>query len=246
MSIPEFTAQISLYRTNNRYRFSSANLNDSVSPQSVIAAYFPGPETQAACDNCLDGCAQTLAQCSLIAGAPLLACIFPPLCPGAAAVAGAALAACDLNSLACIGRCQALHCCPKACGTPNPLDPGEGCCDKNEQCVDRFDSNSRQGCCPSGQSVCDGKCCAEGERCCGDTCCPPNYFCRDGGFCSEFPSDFPHTPPPRPPAHSCTPGATPCGFPDSSGVIRTCCPPGLQCCSYSAQFGPECKTSCLH
>jgi hypothetical protein len=238
MKIPEFTAQASLYKTHRSYRSSGLGFNSLPYTQRVEATYIPGPETQATCSNCLDGCAATLAQCSLIAAAPLLACFFPPACPGAAATSGALLAACDVASLACIGRCQALRCCPKACGVPNPLNPGEGCCDENENCVDRYDLNSRQGCCPSDQKVCAGKCCARGEFCCGDTCCPAGFFCRDGLFCeSQFIGDFPNTPPPPPPVNNCIFGGAPCG--------NKCCPPGLECCGvFNGQ--PDCKTSCLH
>jgi len=240
MSIPEFTAEASLYRTNNRYRSSGSEFEGSPSTQSVVAAYFPGTATQAKCNRCSEidlrnygGCL-TVGAIGCIASGP-----FYPVC------AGGVLGACNLGLLGAQALCAYDDCCPKRCGPPDFFDlAGSGCCDANEQCVDRYDPNSRQGCCPSDQSVCAGKCCAKGESCCGDTCCPPNYFCRDGGFCSEFPSEFPNTPPPPPPRYSCPPGAAPCGFPDSSGVIRTCCPPGLQCCGvFNGQ--PDCKTSCL-
>jgi hypothetical protein len=191
MNIPAFTAQASLYRTSNSYRSSALNFGGSSPAQPVVLAYMPGPGTQAKCSTCLSHCAKNLAICSGIAAAPLAACVFPPACLAAAAVAGAALAGCDFTSLGCIADCTWNDCCPKACGTPNPFDPGAGCCDDNEQCVDRYDPNSRQGCCPSDQTVCASKCCALGESCCGDTCCPPHYYCLDGGFCSEFPSAIP-------------------------------------------------------
>jgi hypothetical protein len=109
---------------------------------------------------------------------------FPP----AAAICASGLATCEGIALTPGAPSK---CCPKLCQL-EPFDqPGGGCCDSDEHCVDIDDPNSRHGCCPSDQSVCAGKCCAQGESCCGDTCCPPNYFCRDGGFCSEFPSDFP-------------------------------------------------------
>jgi hypothetical protein len=243
MNIPHFTAQASLYRTSNRYRSSVHDSGGSPSDRSVIAAYMPGQETQRACNNCLDGCAGSLAECSAISTAPLAACVFPPACPAAAAAAGAALAACNLASLACIARCNILRCCPHACQTPNPFDPGAGCCDKGETCVDRYDPNSRQGCCPTDQAVCGGKCCARGFSCCGDTCCPPNYYCLTGGVCSEFPGpslwpdDWKPVKPPRRPINYCKIGYEPCG--------STCCPPGLECCSVGGGK-VACMTNCLH
>jgi hypothetical protein len=86
--------------------------------------------------------------------------------------------------------------------------------------------------CPLKQAVCGGNCCDQTAPCCGDHCCsllPPVG-----------------TPTAAPPPASCSPDRAPCGFKDATGVIRTCCPPGLQCCSFSAEFGPECKTTCLH
>lgn len=243
MSMPAFTAQASLYRTSNRYRLSGTESGGSHSAQTVVAAYMPGPETQRTCNNCLQGCAESLAECSVIAMAPLAACVFPPACIGAAAAAGALLGACNVASLACIARCQILRCCPKVCGTPNPFEPGQGCCDSNETCVDRYDPNSRGGCCPSDQAACAGKCCPRAHTCCGDTCCPPNYYCLSGGVCSQFPgpSLWPDDwqPPKRPkrPFDYCLAGHEPCG--------GTCCEPGLECCSVGGGK-VACMTNCLH
>jgi hypothetical protein len=234
MSIPEFTAEASLYRTTNRYRSSGSEFDGSIADQSVVAAYFPGTATQAKCNRCSEIALRNYGVCL---GIGAIGCIASgpayPIC------AGIALEGCNLELLGAQALCAYDDCCPKICGTPNPFDPGEGCCDANEQCVDRYDPNSRQGCCPSDQSVCAGKCCAKGESCCGDTCCPPNYFCRDGGFCSEFPSDLlppPGTPGPPPPINNCIFGGEPCQ--------GKCCPPGLVCCGGSPGQ-PDCKTSCL-
>ncbi len=206
-----------------------------------MPVYYPGPAAQAACNKCLESALEDYFKCIAFEGFPI------------------SLIHCTLKAWWDGGSCIVDDCCPKRCGPPDISDlAGSGCCDADEHCVDIDDPNSRHGCCPSDQSVCGGKCCAQGERCCGDICCPSNYFCLEGGICSES-SGFPHTPPPPPPAHSCTPGAEPCGEPDSSGVIRMCCPPGLKCCGYSAQFGPrghgqtprllgiipDCKTSCM-
>jgi len=243
MNILGFTAQASLYRTSNSYRSSALDFGGLSPTQSVVLAYMPGSQTQAQCSTCLGSCAKNLAECSVIAGALLAPCVFPPACAFAAAAAGAALVVCDVTSLACIADCTWNDCCPKKCGTPNPFDPGAGCCDENEQCGDRYDANSRQGCCPSDQNVCGDKCCAKGESCCGDTCCPPNYFCRDGGFCSQFPSpllpEHPTTPPPPPRPRStvkCRVGYKNCG--------NTCCPPELECCYDRFTNTGLCKDSC--
>lgn len=230
MNLPEFTAEASLYKSNNRYRSSGSEDGGLLSGESIELAYFPGPAAKEACNKCLTSAVSDYFECIAFEGFPF------------------SLIHCTLKAWYDSGACVVDDCCPKRCGPPDFGDlAGSGCCDANEQCVDRNDRNSRSGCCPSDQSVCAGKCCAKGESCCGDTCCPANYFCRDG-FCSEFPSPLlppPGTPTPTPPRSGCPSGSAPCGFPDSSGVIRTCCPPGLQCCGYSAQFGPECAAVCI-
>jgi hypothetical protein len=179
MNLPAFTAEASLYRTSNRYRSSGSEFDGSPTTKSVVAAYFPGPRTQGKCNQCIKDCAKANAACNFLALATIW---YPP-------AAAAAFGACFQGALVCSGWCVAPvigECCPKVCGFPNPLEPGEGCCDEDEHCVDRYDPNSRQGCCPSDQRVCGGKCCVKGDSCCGDTCCPSNFFCLDG-FCSQFP-----------------------------------------------------------
>ena len=246
MNIPEFTAQSSLYRTNNLYHHSAGSAyGDLRSGESIVPAYYPGTETQKSCNRCNEialrnygGClAIGATACGLgcIASGPFYAACF-------AGCMGGVLAGCDLNLLREAGTCSLDDCCPKVCGVLNPLEPGVGCCDENESCVDRYDPNSRQGCCPSDQSVCGGKCCPKGHTCCGDTCCPPNHFCRDG-FCSEFPGpslwpdDWKPPKPPKRPINYCRIGYEPCG--------GTCCPPGLECCSVGGGR-VACMTNCLH
>ena len=262
MNIPQFSAEASLYRTTRQYRSSISEYRaQPATPYSVFPAYMPGPATQRDCSVCTGSCDKLFEVCGIGVVAGVSAVCVATLgfgCPAAVAAGEAVLVGCAEAYAACIGYCNVPgwvpvvggYCCPKICGPPNPLEgSGSGCCDLGEACVDQDDPNSRQGCCPSGQLVCGGKCCAVGDQCCGDTCCPPNYFCREGGFCSEFPSDLgppAGTPPPLPPQYACSPGSAPCGFADSSGVIRTCCPPGLQCCGYSGRFGPDCRKSCLH
>jgi hypothetical protein len=262
MNLPHFTAASTLYRSRRHYSASLAYGDSSLSGHTVVASYRPGPETMRECYHCTEEtCAKQLATCEFLAD---LSCLFPPAC-------APAHAACYLKYGECLAQCVAPiigDCCPKVCSVPNPFDPGSGCCDEGEGCVSEGDPNARKGCCPSGRSVCGGKCCDAGDQCCGDLCCPEGHACC-GGTCCEAGThccgdtcclaNIPccggtccsllppvGTPPPPPPPHSCGPGGVPCGFPDATGVIRTCCPPGLQCCNYSAEFGPDCKTMCLH
>jgi hypothetical protein len=243
MSIPQFTAQASLYRTMGHYRSSVSECDDTISSESIIPAYIPGPETRGDCTACVEkcitgyyGCMATSAfTCAVACG---VTTIFYGFC--FAGCLGSATAICLMGEAGCIGLCD-MTCCPKQCNDfHNPLGFGDGCCDKNEQCVDRYDPNSRQGCCPSDQVVCGGKCCAKGASCCGDTCCAAGYFCREGMFCErEFIGTFPNTrpPTPTPPVNNCLFGGTPCG--------NKCCPPDLQCC-YDVKGQPFCATSCVH
>jgi hypothetical protein len=262
-TIPLFTAEASLYRSRGNYSTTWSEGSGPTEANAIVPAYFPGSGTQHDCSICLGDVAKSLIICDAVpAVTAAVVCAasgwftFGISCAAAGAALATALVACDAAALVATGVCAATTCCPKLCGTPNPFDPGSGCCDADEACVDQNDPNSRNGCCPSNQSVCAGKCCPVGSSCCGDTCCPlPNHCCGStccgpgvpccgDSCCSLLPPPGTHTP--TPPPTSCSAGSSPCGFPDSSGVIRTCCPPGLQCCSYSAQFGPDCKTSCLH
>jgi hypothetical protein len=237
MNIPQFTAQASLYRTSNRYRSTVADFGGLIADQSVVAAYIPGPDTQARCSGCTyypttlrDICLTKTA--FMVTQACWISLGFG--CGAAIAWGYQQAASCEQAYLAGFGICHIPGgpCCPKVCGIHTPGSEGSGCCDHGEACVGSHNPNTRDGCCPVGQE-CGGNCCAKGE------------YCLEGGFCSEFPGPLlppPGTPPPPPPSFSCPPGAAPCGVPDSSGVIRTCCPPGLQCCGNSVQ---DCRTSCL-
>jgi hypothetical protein len=223
MKFPGFTATASLYRTGRVYQGAAASAGTVLSGEPVVPAYYPGPGTQASCSNCLEGCATALAECSAAATALLAGCLFPPACAAAAAAAGAALGACDTANLICTGRCEILRCCPKVCGFPNPLNPGEGCCDADEHCVDQSDPNARDGCCPSSQNVCGGKCCAPGETvCCGDACCPAGSTCCGSTCC--------------PAGSSCVNGV--CCPPPYHVCGNTCCPPFNRCCN-----GQCCKSA---
>lgn len=238
MNVPEFTAEASLYRTTGHYRSGAGNTAQDklLSDQSLIPAYYPGSQaTRDACDRCLVRSARDYTTCLAAAAVGSIPCtIFYGACFGAAA------AVCWGYLAWHIGECVTDDCCPKRCGAINPLEPGQGCCEADEQCVDRYDLNSRQGCCPADQIVCAGKCCAKGDFCCGGTCCPEGYFCREGVFCErQYIGDFPTTPPPKPPKRQlnyCKAGWAPCG--------STCCAPGLKCCS-AGGGQVACMTNCV-
>jgi hypothetical protein len=275
MTLPRFSGEASLYRTNAFYR-NHASVPQGPPPSGLVEpAYRPLPATQSDCSECNDSCDQARDYCNALVIPLDVACAFAFWIGGAPCVAaGVAHFYCNAVYVGCKAYCLSGRCCPKVCGFPDPLHPGEGCCDSGEHCVDENDPNSRSGCCSRDRAVCGRKCCNSGEVCVGDFCCPPGATtvcngecctgtCTPGGRCCPSPMNvcgndccppfnrcvngqcLPPAPPPPPPPTSCPPGANPCGFPDASGVVRTCCPPGLQCCGYSAQFGPDCKTSCL-
>jgi hypothetical protein len=223
MSIPNFTAQASLYRSSRHYRGSAASSGSSRPGGSIVLAYRPLPATQIQCSECNDSCSFSNSVCNGELVTPLAAlCGFSLFTlPGACAAASYAQLYCDALYAGCTTLCLFKSCCPKACGIPDPLKPGDGCCDAGEHCVDQNDPNSRNGCCPSDQSVCGGSCCAKGEFCCGDSCCPPDTFCCGGsccpsgtpcfsGVCAYPPLIPPGTPPPPPPAPP-PPGGCPPG-----------------------------------
>ena len=243
INMPGFSAEVTLYRTRNRYRSSGSALDSAISAQSVVPALtFEDTEN---CTRCENKCNDQGAQCAGYAvGTWLLAlasCAATgpgyPICASAASSAYAlAEAACAGKTAACNAICNAPgeSCCPVFCG------PGH-CCSTGETCF-------LDGCCPSDRQVCGGECCAQGasccvgaccgpeDHCCGNACCPANVPCGADGFCAGFG----HGPPPPPPDNGCYlfAGGSPCG--------KKCCYGGLQCCSYSDEFGPDCRTSCIH
>lgn len=238
MKLPEFTADISLYRSGNRYQNFGAFYGGQSSTQSVVPALTN--EGQAKCEACKFECAKSYTICLGsatagygIAAAGCLALGFPPaiaICEGVAAgVYAAASVTCLATSYVCLGLCSfpGQACCPVFCELGR-------CCSEGETCMaDR--------CCPKDHAVCGGTCCAKGETCCGDSCCPAHYFCRDG-FCSEFPADslwpddWKPVKPSRPGLNYCRIGWEPCG--------GTCCAPGLECCSVGGGR-VACMTNCL-
>jgi hypothetical protein len=231
LSLPDFTADASLYTTSRIYRASAAHCECLDSGEGIIPAYRPSPGTQATCAGDLADCTEAYASCSAAVAVAVIAGCAPVLtCPAALAAGLEAEAACTYTFLAC----NALNvlpgpqsgCCPKVCGIPNPLDPGSGCCDHGEQCVDESDPNSRDGCCAN--SVCGGNCCLPGESCCGDACCPAGHACQQGVCCP------PNT------AAVCN-GVCCDGFCDQNGNCcdppsgrcpgsNVCCPPFNKCC----------------
>ena len=246
MSVPEFTAQASLYRTSRHYRSSGSGSNGSPSAQSVVAALTF--EDTVNCEACENKCNDSTLACTEDAAAiwtlGLAFCAasgpFAPICaiPVTSAYALANLYCWGKNAACKVINCNSpgSPCCPVSCELGH-------CCSRGETCMPH-------GCCPINQVVCGGECCRVGDSCCGDTCCPPNYFCRDG-FCSDVPSPLagPKDTSPREPRGrspdpriydkyvTCGVGQTPCG--------GRCCPPGLQCC-YDDPYhtGGVCRDFC--
>jgi hypothetical protein len=250
MNLPQFNAEASMYRTGNRYRSSAVVFGGSLSTQSVTPALTY--EDTVNCERCENKCNDQTAECAGYAVATwtagLAACalsgpLYPICAAGVSSAYALAEAGCAVKLAICSGICNAPgeSCCPVSCGLGH-------CCSTGETCL-------ADGCCPSGQQVCGGTCCAPGASCCGGKCCAPGASCCAGTCCQAgVPcgadggcAHFGGGPPPPPPKFACAPGRAPCGFPDATGVIRTCCPPGLLCCGYSAQFGPDCKAgTCIH
>lgn len=238
MTLPAFTAESSLYRTNGRYRSSVAHRSGSTGAHSVVAAF-----SSTACSDCENKCNDAAADCVATAtavwGVGLAGCAifgpFAPLCAGAVTTTYLIANGVCFTKLA---GCHAINCnlpgkpcCPVSCSAGH-------CCAEGETCM-------AHGCCPSGRVVCGGdccslgasccgnKCCPPGSHCCGDTCCAENIPCCGNTCCSLFP---PGTLPPTPPINNCIFGGEPCG--------GKCCPPGLQCCGI-INGQPDCKMSCL-
>jgi hypothetical protein len=223
MSIPNFTAQASLYKSSRHYRGAAPSPDGSPPGGLIVPAYFPGSATEADCQTCVGDCTDAYNTATAIAAAGTVAgCLTLFGCPAAVAAGAAAQAGADEVLAACLAKCdfpgmpdipiwpKGGRCCPKLCGFWNPLDPGSGCCDRDEHCVDMNDPNSRNGCCPSDQNVCGGSCCAKGNFCCGDSCCPIGQPCTEGS-CGVYPPLFPPgtqpaPPPPPPPPGGCPPG----------------------------------------
>lgn len=229
MKVPGFSAQASLYASSNQYRSSPA-ADGSALPQSVVAAYIPGPQTQHDCSVCTDACAVPrdvcLAKVAVTVAEACVASLFFG-CGAAVALGYIQTASCYSAYEACLGYCNipgglgpfSGPCCPKVCGPPNPLEgSGTGCCDHGEVCVGEDSPNSRDGCCPVGRF------------CGGNTCCSPDHTCVEG-VCVGFAPFGNGSPPPPPPINNCIFGGEPCG--------RKCCFGGFECCNDPG--GPTCR-----
>ena len=255
MTMPAFSAQSSLYRTGNRYRFSAAEFVSIMPDQSVVPAYIPGEGTQQRCSDCLRPYEIARAACLvktgwMVASACGVTGIFTlGLGCGAAIALGVQQAAsCEAGYLVGEGYCHipggagafSGRCCPKVCGIHTPEFPGSGCCDHGETCKGiGMRDNTRDGCCPVGQD-CGSGCCAPGDKCCGGTCCPPDYYCVDG-HCLENPGTFSNTyPTPKPDKKK------DCDFfAGGSSCGNGCCYGGLQCCGVKPNGDPICQDGCL-
>lgn len=231
--LPGYTADASLGRATRHYRTVATGV---IPPADgiIVPSYRPTEAKRAECYTCQTDCNATLAICEATAAVTLAGCVFPPACPAASVAAAAELAACDTGYLTCQALCLSGKCCQKRCGSGNPLDGGDGCCDPDEQCVAIGDPNAREGCCPRDQIVCGGDCCAKGDRCCGGECCPPNWHCINN-VCQQYPPFGQYSPAPVtaiPPASSsgrCPSGHFPCH--------GKCCEHGMTCCGYGCEWG---------
>lgn len=207
MNIPEFTAEASLYRTSNSYRFLTF---DRASPErTVLVPQLGGPGFKGywgCIDDCVDQhpnwkAARCREYCRRDPGVTSSGGSSPgygPSCENSPPAECAYLHAgcCLLGLFECIGVCAGLH----------------------QTCLE----NSRREC----------RIARHGPLVGGSS------YPRSQGVGVQDPGDFGNQPPPPPPVNNCIFGGAPCG--------PKCCPPGLQCCSYSPQFGADSRTSCLH
>lgn len=228
MALPGFSAGYSLYQGGRHYRVPERSPSSGTEglDQTVTPAYRPGPGTMDKCNSVVDDCLQM----SLLE-------LFPP-----------AIAA---SQLLCVGRQKipGSTCCPHFCEF-DASGPEAGCCDSGETCVHDTDPNARDGCCPAGQSVCNGKCCGPGEKCCGSSCCPAaadccgdSCGCQGGMLCQNgqctFPPFGPFTPPTDVESIPMPPTGCPAGWTSCLNSTE-CCAPGIKCC------GNGCMAACVN
>ena len=150
MNMPGFTAEATLYRTRNRYRFSVSASSASSTAQSVVPAL--NFEDSVRCSACENKCNEAAADCVGVAtgtwllglGACAAAGPLYPLCATPVSIAFAlANAGCAAKLAACHVVCNApgdSSCCPVFCELGH-------CCSTGETCT-------TNGCCPSGRSAC--------------------------------------------------------------------------------------------
>lgn len=240
MTLPGFSAACSLYQGVGRYRPPERSLpGRAVAPDpSVVPAYFPGPVSSGKCQAMIKGCLEkSAALCAVTVP------FFPPSIVG-----------CAIEGFGCAGIAlrPGSDCCPQVCDFDPFNQPGGGCCDEGETCVDQGDPNSRSGCCPAGQSVCGGKCCGPGEKCCGASCCPgaanccgDECGCQGGSICQDGVCTFPsfggggNPPPPDAISIPRPPTGCPEGWKECLNATQ-CCAPGIKCC------GSGCSPSCVN
>jgi len=171
------------------------------------------------CNECMDTCRDDLLICQVVDAAAVGAtCIFcPPCCVIEVIEAGAAASGgCDVTYGGClVASCLrgGKACCPVFCHFD--LNPGEGCCDSGEVCVDEHEPNSRSGCC-SSDKACGSHCCGSNERCQpGDVCCPQGALICNGVCCTNGTCDS---------RGDCCPSP-------SRVCAGTCCAPFDVCCN---------------
>jgi hypothetical protein len=151
MSIPNFTADASLYKTNRVYR--TLSFSNSVSGNIYLADFVD--------QDCYNICRAT-CKCSDLTGADR----------------GRCNRECNTD---CSNECTRPGDLPKpprpSCGG-SFCPPGFSCC--NDFCIPFGDSCCGPGSCRSGTSCCEGKgCCRSGTFCCeGKGCCPDGSSCQ--------------------------------------------------------------------
>jgi hypothetical protein len=201
MSIPEFTAQVSLYRTSNRYRSSGSECGDLQSGESIVPsdqAYGTINPTFSITDfvkfspdflgryndslglyNVRDCCTNCLASFPCADESCRRQRLFNCSRKCNAEVIGGC--GCPPGRSVCEGLC---------CG-PGEVCTLTGCSPPNQVCNNRGGCLGRclpEGCCPPHRTVCNNHCCEYGWSCTSEGCCPPGVCCEStacppGKFC---------------------------------------------------------------
>src|SRR6266850_5982083 len=196
MNIPQFTAQASLYRTNNRYR--SLAFDYASPPKTVLVPQLGGPGFEGLA-NCLMDCADkhptwTAEQCNKICSDPGGFKV-PTYHPGQTTQirCNDCIKSCAIERSTCDLRVAAAL---DWWNLPGGVLLHWGCADEEASCRRSCNAPILGPCCPKACGPRDSSnpgegCCDRGDSCCGGTCCPPNFICHDGGICSAPP------PPPR-------------------------------------------------
>ena len=171
MSAPGMTAERSLYKSTVTYRSAVAQADRGV--DRVALAYAPTAGPMEACNECVDGCAKSLAYCSAGAAVAVAGCFFPPACFAAIAAAAAIQATCDVTAATCTSVCAATTCCPKHCsGIPTRSTWAAAAVTRVKAACPRTIRTRGTAAAPSTRPW-TGACCAKGEICCGGQCVDP-------------------------------------------------------------------------